>query len=140
LACTPTRAYEALTAEIPQWWTEQYLGRASTQRDRFTVRFGESVFKTMEVAALKTGERVIWQVVDSRMDLPQLARKSEWSGTTILWDIHHKGTGTCITLTHRGLNPNIACHAICRAGWDQFTGSLVDHLLWGKGRPFKAVV
>lgn len=140
LDCAPLRAYQGLTEEIPQWWSELFEGRATSLGDRFTVRFGESIFKTMEVAGLKTGQRVAWKVVDSIIDIPELDRKTEWIGTSILWDIRALGNKTGLTLTHKGLNPEVECYDICRVGWGNFTHSLIDHLLWEKGRPFKTAV
>ena len=72
----PQRAFQSLTRENPQWWTLQSEGAAAHQNDRFTVRFGDSVFKTLEVAELKFGERVVWKVVDSIIDIPLLERKN----------------------------------------------------------------
>ncbi len=137
LVASAESVYTALTQEITQWWTEMLEGNPEAENGTFTVRFGDAVFKTIEVTTLIPNERVVWTVVDSLIDLPALVNKTEWIGTTIIWDIVPTDTGTSLKLTHIGLTPEIECFAICREGWKQFTDSLTDHIHDRKGKPFR---
>lgn len=132
------KIYDALTDEIQKWWTEMFEGSAIQKGDTFTVRFGESVFKTMKVEELTINQRVVWYVESSLIAIPDLKNQTEWVGTTIVWEMVNKGSGSQLSLEHIGLNPTIECYNICTNGWKQFTNSLKLHVESGNGSPFKA--
>lgn len=137
LQVSPETVYQALTREIPQWWTETFEGDAANEKNTFTVRFGDAAYKTMEVSELVPGSTVSWKVTDALINNPDLNEKKEWIGTAILWDIVASGDTTVLTLTHQGLTPVLECYAICRDGWEQFTESLVAHVSAQSGQPFR---
>lgn len=128
--------YDALTNRIPQWWTEQFEGSADRQGSIFTVRFGDRVFKTMNVKELSSNARVVWSVVDAKLDIPGVDDPTEWIGTTIVWDILRQEDHTRVRLTHIGLRPIVSCHEICADGWRQFVASLKSYVESGAGTPF----
>lgn len=133
------KVYDALTSKIPKWWTEQFEGTSNRQGENFTIRFGTNIFKTMKVTELSPGKKVVWNVIDSLIDLPELNNKSEWVGTKIEWVISQKENQTQLNLTHYGLTPQIECYTICEGGWEQFTYSLSEFINTGIGRPYIAV-
>ena len=132
-----SQLFIALTEEIPLWWTEMFEGSSDEKEQLFTVRFGENVFKTMEVKELVSNSKVEWEVKDSLIAIPELQNQTEWIGTSIIWKIEPKGNFSQLELTHRGLNPHIECYGICSEGWQQFINSLRAYIETGKGNPFK---
>lgn len=128
--------YESII-NIPLWWTEMFEGSSNEQRDRFTVRFGPAVFKTMVVDELIPNRRIAWNVVDSFIDIPELKEKSEWINTQIIWDIKPNQKNNTLTLTHIGLTRQVECYTICINGWQNFTSSLIDFIKTGVGNPFR---
>lgn len=81
-----------------------FEGTAEQPGQTFTIRFGSQVFKTMLVEELVSGKKVVWRVIDALIDLPDLANKTEWINTHMIWDISGTANGTVLQLTHVGLN------------------------------------
>jgi len=131
------KIYDALTKSISAWWSEMFEGSAEQQGETFTIRFGSQVFKTMLIEELVSGKKVVWRVVDAVIDLPDLANKSEWIYTYIVWDIFSTDRGTVLELTHVGLNSDMECYAVCVAGWESFLYSFEKFVNTGVGAPFR---
>ncbi|KYQ88784.1 hypothetical protein DLAC_10579 [Tieghemostelium lacteum] len=129
------KVYKALTNEIPLWWTEMFEGSSDKQDVIFTVRFGDNVYKTMQVQELNH-HKVVWYVKNSLIALPEFKNQTEWIGTTIVWEINEQEQNTKLILTHIGLNSEIECYQVCSNGWKQFIDSLKSYLENGKGTPF----
>lgn len=130
------QVFKALTDEIPFWWTTLFEGAANSKNDRFTVRFGDQIYKTIRVEELHENEKVVWYVEDSLIAVPGLKNQKEWIGTMIVWNIIEMENGTVLQLEHIGLQPEIECYAICIDGWRQFVKSLELYVETGKGQPF----
>lgn len=122
---------------IPLWWTEMFEGSADQPGDTFTVRFGASVFKKMIVEEMMPGRKILWNVVDACVDIPELNNRSEWVGTKIIWEISPAGSGAELRLTHIGLTPEVECYSICQNGWNGFLQSLSAYIATGAGLPYK---
>lgn len=138
LNATADTVYDALTNGIPLWWTEQFEGSANERGSTFTVRFGDRIFKTMNVRELSADTKVVWSVENASIDLPGLSDPTEWIGTTIVWDILRQDDHARLRLTHIGLRPAIECYEVCADGWQQFVASLKSYVETGNGRPFNA--
>lgn len=134
---SPDRVFTSITREIPLWWTEMFEGESGKTNDVFTVRFGPAVFKTMRMEEIVPGEKIVWFVTDTLMDIPEIKNKREWLHTRIVWLLKSEEANTRIQVTHFGLNPAIECYEVCATGWRQFCSSLKSHLEKGKGMPFK---
>lgn len=129
------KAYRALTENIKDWWTSDFEGKSDAENEVFTVRF-EKTFKVMEVIQLVKDENVVWRCEDSLIDMEELHNKSEWTGTIIEWNIKVNDKKTVISITHKGLRPQIECYDVCEKGWHSFLNSLRLYLETGKGQPF----
>lgn len=101
-----------------------FEGSVHQKEDLFTVRFGKHVFKTMKVQEIANNSKVVWQVKNSLIAIPELKNQSEWIGTTIVWEINAETDFTGLQLTHIGLNHSVECYDICSNGWQQFIQSL----------------
>jgi len=134
---TADKVLNALTNEIPLWWTEMFEGSANRENDSFTVRFGENIYKTMIVQELSGTSKVVWQVVDSLIAVSGLKNQTEWTNTRIVWEIMQQENSTELHLTHIGLHPDVECYDVCISGWQQFIDSLKLFIETGRGNPFK---
>ncbi|MBB6329397.1 hypothetical protein HNP24_000347 [Chryseobacterium sediminis] len=137
LKATAEKIYEALTHEIPLWWSEWFTGVSAQVGDTFTVRFGDHIHKTIRIKETIPSSRVIWSVEDSLIAIPELKNQTEWSGTTIVWEMEQKENSSLLQLTHVGLHPAVECYTICSGGWNQFIGSLKLFLETGNGTPYR---
>jgi len=91
------------------------------------------MFKTSEFIS---GKKVAWQVMDCY--LPWLNDKTEWNGTTVVFEVLEKDNAVEIDMTHIGLAPESECYDDCEKGWDEhIKESLFKLLTEGKGLPQK---
>jgi uncharacterized protein YndB with AHSA1/START domain len=137
IQATDNKVFDALTNSITKWWTEMFEGISNQQGHIFTIRFGANVFKTMAVEELIPNKKVVWNVTDSLIDIPELNNKTEWINTKIVWEISAQDDQTELHLTHFGLTPQVECYNICQEGWYNFTNSLTEFINTGSGKPFK---
>lgn len=138
LNATKDKVFNALISDIHLWWTEMFEGSANSQGNNFTVRFGDNVYKTMRVVELVQNSKLVWNVENSLIAVPELTNQTEWIGTSIIWQITPQEINTELQLTHIGLNPRVECFDICTHGWQQFTDSLKEFVETGKGNPYRA--
>ena len=134
---TDRKIYYILTNDIAEWWTEMFEGTSNEPGQAFTVRFGPTVYKTMLIEELVPDKKIVWRVVDSLIDIPELKSKTERINTLIVWEILAQRDKTVLSLTHLGLTPQIECYTICEKGWQNFINSLSDYINTGVGKPFK---
>ncbi|HQU08046.1 MAG: hypothetical protein B7X04_03285 [Parcubacteria group bacterium 21-54-25] len=88
----------------------------------------------IKVAEAAPRERIVWEVVDSKQDW--VKNSSEWTGTEIIWDISLEKKGARITMTHKGLDPELECYKTCVGGWDYLISeSLLKLLQENMGEP-----
>ncbi|KUJ56145.1 SRPBCC family protein [Chryseobacterium aquaticum] len=137
VSASPESVYQALTKFIPKWWSAHFEGASDKEGSTYTVRFGDSIYKTFEVTQLQPDKKVVWVVRDSVIDIPELKNKTEWIGTIINWEIEDTNNSTLLKLTHIGLTRDVECYDICEAGWTQFINSLKAFAETGEGVPFK---
>ena len=130
-------AQEAVDAinDLTKWWTEDFEGTAEKPGDMFTVRFG-NIYKVFKVTEVVPGKKLVWEVIDSH--LPFVSNLTEWTGTSLEWEITTKGNSTQVSMTHVGLSPEVECYTQCEKGWDYFLKeSLYKLLTEQKGLPHK---
>lgn len=133
LANTPMEVFNAIS-NTAAWWTINVDGPSSKVGDRFTVQFGDVHFTEQRIAEAIPGERIVWEVTESR--LPWLNDPGEWKGSRIVFKISATAGGAQLVFTHIGLTPKVECFAQCVQGWDYFIGSSLLQLLEkGTGLP-----
>ena len=126
----PKVAFENIL-KVNDWWTSSFKGSARNVNDEFNVTFGKTTvdFKVIKSVPYK---KLVWQVTDCYLDW--LKNKTEWKGTSIVWNISDKNNITKIEMTHVGLVPGIECYKDCESGWNQFVGESLQSLITnGKG-------
>ena len=129
---TPGDAFDGIN-QVNEWWAKNFEGSSKKLNDIFTVRFGET-FVTFIVTESIFGKKIAWLVTDCY--LPWLQDKTEWNGTTVVFDISPFGDETQITMTHIGLVPKVECFGTCEVGWNKhIKGSLFKLLTEHAGVP-----
>jgi hypothetical protein len=131
----PVSAQDAFDgiSNVPAWWAQNFEGSSADPGDVFTVRFGET-YGTFRIAEMIPASKVIWFCEDSYLDL--LKDKTQWKGTSIVWEIIPSKVGSVIKMTHVGLAPGKECYNDCEQGWNFFIKeSLFKFLVQSKGEP-----
>jgi hypothetical protein len=75
------------------------------------------------------GRRLVWSVLDS--DLSFVENRTEWTGTTVTFDLARKGAKTEVRFTHVGLVPGCACYDACSKGWSFYLNESLRPLVTG---------
>ena len=114
VAQTPQAAFEAI-CKPRAWWSGEIKGSTHRSGDIFTYRYKDMHFSRQQVAELVPGKRVAWKVLEA--DLSFIADRSEWTGTSITFDIAGKNGETEIVFSHVGLQPRVECYEICADAW-----------------------
>jgi len=129
---TPREAFEAIN-HVTEWWARNIEGNTDKLNDVFTVHFGET-YVTFKITESIPNEKIAWHVTNCY--LPWLKDKTEWTGTTVVFEISPLGEETQVTMRHIGLVPEVECYNGCEAGWNKyFKGSLFKLLTEHAGVP-----
>jgi hypothetical protein len=129
---TADDAYDKI-ARVNEWWAKDFTGSARNFGDKFTVRFGET-FVDFEISEAIPCEKVVWKVTDCYLEW--IDHKTEWNGTSVVFEISSRDALTTVTITHEGLVPEFECYNDCRDGWNgHIDNSLLNFLTQGNGQP-----
>ncbi|MCY3002214.1 MAG: SRPBCC domain-containing protein [Planctomycetota bacterium] len=138
LRASPDTVFAALTTPrgIAGWWSDDSdvpAAVGATVRVRF-----DCAKKDFRIERLEPGRAVEWRCTAAYIDLPQLERRSEWVGTRLRFELAPAANGsTELAFEHEGLEPTLDCFELCRAGWQQFLGSLQRFVETGRGEPYR---
>jgi hypothetical protein len=128
-----SEAFEAVQSRIPEWWGKEMTGNSKAPHDIFTVHFGKTS-GTCQISELIPFQKIVWDITDCYLDI--FNDKTQWKGTSIVWEFSPVGDSTKIQMTHVGLTPDKECYIDCEGGWTFFvTQSLYNLLTKGKGNP-----
>lgn len=131
VAAAPEAVFAAIT-NPRAWWSGAFEGETAKLGDIFTYRYKDIHYSKQGVTELVPGKRVAWQVLESMLNF--LEDKTEWTGTTITFDIASKGGMTEVVFTHVGLKPAVECYDTCSNAWASLIrGSLKQLIETGTG-------
>ena len=84
---TPAEVFDAIN-NVRGWWTGEIEGDSHEVGDEFSYRYPGFHYSKQKIAELDPGEKVVWHVVDSRLEGNE--DPSEWTGTDITFEITSK--------------------------------------------------
>lgn len=119
---SPKEVFDAINRPR-DWWGKDIEGQTDSAGQEWTYRYKDMHFSKQRTAELVPDRKVVWHVVEARMNF--LQDKTEWEGTKMIFDISGKGDKTEIRFTHAGLVPEVECFDICKNAW---TGLIADSL------------
>lgn len=115
------------------WWQGEIEGSTDKLNDEFTYRMGDIHYSKQKIVEFIPGKKVVWLVTESKLNF--ISDKSEWTGTTISFDISEQDNKTQLRFTHAGLHPDIECYGACSNAWSQLVQqSLLSLITTGKGK------
>ena len=130
---TPEEAFKAIN-NVRGWWSEEIEGHTDRLNEAFTYRYKDVHHCRMIPVEMVPSEKVVWYVQQNYFNF--IEDQSEWSGTTVHFDISRKDGKTQIRFAHVGLVPGLACYDICSNAWGRYIRqSLVSLIATGKGQP-----
>jgi hypothetical protein len=130
---TPAEVFSAIN-NVHGWWSTDFKGKSEKLGDEFEVRFDDVHYSRHKLTEVVPNEKVVWLITDSYLNF--LENKTEWNGTTNVFEISRLGDKTQIVFTHSGLTPQFECFKDCSAGWNYFLqGSLFPFITTGTGQP-----
>jgi hypothetical protein len=129
---TLERSYEAIT-HVRDWWAQDLEGNSEKLNDVFTIHFGDT-YVTFKITEAVPSRKIAWLVTDCY--LPFLNDKTEWTTTSIVFELTEQNDETIIDMTHVGLTPDIECYDACEQGWNFYIKqSLLKFINIGEGAP-----
>ncbi len=130
---TPKQVFDAI-CNVRGWWSEEIMGTTDKCNETFIYQYEDVHYAKIKVVELIPNEKIVWFVAYNYFKFT--VDKSEWTGTTISFDISVKDSKTEIRFTHHGLSPEFECYGICSNSWSQYIGqSLLSLITKGKGNP-----
>nr|WP_295922119.1 SRPBCC domain-containing protein [uncultured Dyadobacter sp.] len=130
---TQEEAFQAVT-NVRGWWSEEIEGDTDRLDAVFNYHFEDVHRCRIKIAELVPREKVVWLVLDNYFKFTE--DETEWTGTSMVFEVSAKGSQTQVTLTHVGLVPAYECYKICRDAWTFYIqDSLFNLITTGKGKP-----
>jgi hypothetical protein len=131
---TPHLVFVAIT-NVRGWWSETLEGESAQHGDEFIYRHGELHYSRHRLTEVVPDEKVGWLTTDSSINFVE--DKTEWTGTTVIFNIKEEDGQTTLEFTHHGLVPQLACFEACTGGWRYYIESLRQLIINGEGYPDK---
>lgn len=129
---TPKEAFNAIN-NVRGWWHGEIEGNTDKLNDEFTYRMGEIHASKQKIIEAIPYKKVVWLITESKLNFIQ--NKSEWTGTTISFEISEQGGKTQLRFTHFGLVPEVECFGSCSNAWQRLIQeSLYSLITTGKGK------
>ncbi|HEV7783165.1 MAG TPA: SRPBCC domain-containing protein [Chitinophagaceae bacterium] len=116
------------------WWSEEIDGPTAKLNDEFNYHYEDVHRCKIKLTEVIPGKKVAWKVLENYFKFTK--DKTEWTGTTIVFEITEQDNKTQLRMTHVGLGPDYECFEICRDSWSNYIqNSLRGLITTGKGRP-----
>ena len=130
---SPKQVFEAVI-NPRGWWSEEIEGNTEMLNDEFDYHFEDIHICKMKLTEVIPYQKVVWLVLENYFKFTQ--DTTEWTGTTISFEITKQDDKTQLVFTHHGLTPEYECYDICNDGWTNYIQhSLASLIKTGKGTP-----
>jgi hypothetical protein len=123
---SPTEVFDAII-NVRAWWIGDIEGDSSKPGAQFTYRYEPLHRSTQLVTEFVPGMRLVWRVTDAELSF--VKDKTEWTGTSIVFDIARKGSQTEVRFTHMGLEPEVECYNDCSNAWGSYINGSLKNLI-----------
>jgi Activator of Hsp90 ATPase homolog 1-like protein len=128
----PSVVFNAIN-NVSGWWQGEIEGNANKLNDEFTYRMLDFHFSKQKIVEIIPDKKVVWLVTESQLNF--IKDKSEWTGTSIIFEITEQQNKTQLRFTHVGLKPKIECYGDCSNAWEKLIQqSLLSLIISGKGK------
>jgi uncharacterized protein YndB with AHSA1/START domain len=132
---SPDQVFAAIT-NPRAWWSEDIDGDTDRSGAIFYYHYQDIHRGTFKVTELVPGKKVVWQTLQNYFNF--VKDSTEWTGTTIVFEIAEIAGGTELRFTHIGLSPAEECYDVCHDSWRFYVGASLRTLITsGKGEPNK---
>jgi hypothetical protein len=129
---TPKEVFDAIN-NVGAWWQGEIKGPSHQLNDEFSYRMEDIHFSKQKVAELIPNKKVVWLITESELSFTK--DKSEWTGTSICFEISEVNHKTQLSFSHKGLVPTFECYGDCSNAWTQLVQKSLHSLITtGKGR------
>lgn len=132
VARPPAVVFAAIN-NVRGWWSAGIEGTTDIAGGRFVHQVQDLHRCEIEVTELEADRRVVWTVIDNHFGFTK--DKTEWTGTTIRFDILPLEGGSELIFAHIGLVPDYECYDVCTSGWTNYMASLKSLIETGRGDP-----
>ncbi len=114
--------------DVANWWAKDagealsgqktiFEGQSTKLHDEFIIRSGDRHYSKQQLIEVVPGKKVVWLVTDCTLNWLK-KDKTEWTNTTMIFEISARAGKTVLQFTHVGLFPGKECYDNCRKGWD----------------------
>jgi hypothetical protein len=125
---SPEETFAAIN-NVRKWWSGDVEGSTYELGAEFTYRYEDLHYSKQKIAELIPGKKVVWLVLDGRLNFVEDAR--EWTATKITFDIAERGDQTEVVFTHVGLVPENQCFTACSSAWGHYINGSLRRLIAG---------
>lgn len=130
---TPKQAFDAIN-NVRGWWSEEIEGETDKLNDVFKYHYEDVHACTIKLIEVTPDKKVVWEVLENYFKFTK--DTTEWTGTTISFEITEKDGKTQIAMTHHGLTSEYECFEICRGAWTNYIQNSLGSLIsTGDGKP-----
>jgi hypothetical protein len=130
---TPAQAYAAIN-NVRSWWGAGIEGRTDVLGEEWAYRYKDMHYSLQKTVELIPARKIVWRVIDA--DVPVFEDRSEWKGTSMVFDISEADGLTQVRFTHIGLRPDVECFSVCSNSWSGLIGDSLRKLIEsGAGEP-----
>jgi hypothetical protein len=130
---SPEEVFDAVN-NVRGWWSDEVDGDTDELGAEFTFSLKDVHRSTHKITEFVPGKKIVWQTLSSRLSFVE--DKTEWTGTTIVFEIAKVGSQSELRFTHIGLVPAFECYDGCSGAWGFYVEESLQKLITtGKGEP-----
>ncbi|MGB4930666.1 MAG: SRPBCC domain-containing protein [Chitinophagales bacterium] len=133
VSAKPEAVFQAIN-NVRGWWSEEITGSTVQLNDKFNYNFEDVHRCEIKIITSIPNKIVEWYIKNNYFKFTK--DKTEWTGTTIRFEIIANENNTEVIFTHLGLTDQLECFEICSGAWSQYILTSLKHLIeTGTGNP-----
>lgn len=133
VAQSPKEVFDAIN-NVRGWWSEEIDGLTDKLGAEFRYRYKELHRSAQKITEFLPNTKVVWHISDAELIFAK--NKTEWNGTSVVFEITRNAGKTKVRFTHVGLNRSLECYGGCTDAWGFYIRESLRRLITtGKGLP-----